>query len=73
MSLSNINNPSRSITVHMMTIDVIIEKLKDRNLSEVARRTQLSFPCVWRISKGRHGNIGYLTVKKLSDYFEENA
>ena len=59
--------------MRMMTIDVIIEKLKDRNLSEVARRTKLSFPCVWRISKGKQGNIGYNTVKTLSDYFEENA
>jgi len=57
----------------MMTIDIIIEKLKDRNLSEVARRTKLSFPCVWRISKGRHGNVGYETVKKLSDYLEANV
>jgi hypothetical protein len=54
----------------LLTIETIIERLQDRNLSEVARRTKLSFQCVWRIANKRHGNVGYLTVKKLSDYLE---
>jgi len=68
--MDNINILLTRITNYMMTVDEIIIKLQDRNVSEVARRTKLSFQCVWRISKGRQGNVGYETVKKLSDYLE---
>lgn len=54
----------------MLSLDKIIEMLKDRNLSEVSRRTELSIPTVWRIANGQAGNVGYETVKKLSDYLE---
>lgn len=56
----------------ILTIEEIIEKLKDRNLSEVARRTNLSTPTVNRISNGKGGNVGYETVKTLSDYLTNN-
>ncbi|MFA5150744.1 MAG: helix-turn-helix transcriptional regulator [Candidatus Omnitrophota bacterium] len=52
-------------------MDKIIEMLQDRNLSEVSRRTELSIPTVWRIANGHAGNVGYETVKKLSDYLEK--
>ena len=54
----------------MLSLDKIIEMLQDRNLSEVSRRTELSIPTVWRIANGQAGNVGYETVKKLSDYLE---
>jgi DNA-binding Xre family transcriptional regulator len=55
----------------MLSLDKIIEMLQDRNLSEVSRRTELSIPTVWRIANGHAGNVGYETVKKLSDYLEK--
>jgi DNA invertase Pin-like site-specific DNA recombinase len=57
----------------MLTIEEIVKKLADRNLSEVARRTELSLPTVWRIANNQAGNTGYETVKKLSDYLEAQA
>jgi len=55
----------------MLTIEEIIIHLQDRNLSEVSRRTGLSIPTVWRIANNQAGNVGYETVKTLSDYLEE--
>jgi hypothetical protein len=54
----------------MLSLEQIIEKLQDRNLTEVSRRTGLAVPTVWRIANGQAGNVGYITVKKLSDYLE---
>ena len=56
----------------MLTLEEIVIILQDRNLNEVSRRTNLSYPAVWRIANGKAGNIGYETVKKLSDYLEAN-
>jgi hypothetical protein len=44
--------------------------LQDRNLTEVSKRTGLSYPVVWRIANNKAGNVGYITVKTLSDYLE---
>jgi len=55
----------------MLELEKIIEILKDRNLKEVCRRTELAYLTVWRISKGDPGNVGYDTVKRLSDYLEK--
>ncbi len=54
----------------MLKLDQIVEILQDRNLREVSRRTGLAYLTVWRISHGLAGNVGYLTVQKLSDYLE---
>lgn len=52
----------------MLALEKIQELLQDRNLSEVSRRTGLSTPTIWRIANGQSGNVGYETVKRLSDY-----
>ena len=54
----------------MLSLDVIQTKLQDRNLSEIARRTGLSICTVWRVANNKAGNVGYETVKKLSEYLE---
>jgi transcriptional regulator with XRE-family HTH domain len=55
----------------MLELNEIITLLQDRNLSEVSRRTGLAIPTVWRIANNQAGNVGYETVKKLSDYLEK--
>lgn len=55
----------------MLELDEIITILQDRNLSEVSQRTGLAVPTVWRIANGQAGNVGYETVKRLSDYLEK--
>lgn len=57
----------------MLSLEQIIEKLSDRNLTEVSRRTNLAVPTVWRIANNQAGNVGYTTIKKLSDYLESQA
>ena len=54
----------------MLSLEEIIVILQDRNLNEVSRRTGLAYPTVWRIANNQAGNVGYESVKKLSDYLE---
>jgi transcriptional regulator with XRE-family HTH domain len=54
----------------MMKLEQVMKTLKDRNLSEVSRRTDISYPTIWRISRGLSGRVEYETVEKLSDYLE---
>jgi transcriptional regulator with XRE-family HTH domain len=54
----------------MLSLDRIIKELKDRNLTEVSKRTGLSYMTVWRVSTGNHTNVEYETAKKLSEYLE---
>lgn len=56
----------------MLSLEQIIILLQDRNLNEVSRRTGLAYPTVWRIANNQAGNVGYESVKKLSDYLETN-
>jgi hypothetical protein len=56
----------------MLELEKIITILQDRNIKEVSRRTELSYLTVWRIANGSPGNVGYDTVKRLSDYLEQN-
>ena len=53
-----------------MKLEQVRKTLKDRNLSEVSRRTDLSYLTIWRISRGLAGRVEYGTVAKLSDYLE---
>jgi len=53
----------------MMTLRQIREALKDRNLSAVARNTNLSYGAVWRIANGS-ANVTYPTVEALSSYLQ---
>lgn len=58
----------------MMTLEQIIEKLDDKNLTQVAKNVGLSPQTLWRIKNRVTGdNVSYETVKTLSDYLEEGA
>jgi len=54
----------------MLTLEEITKILQDRKLTEVSRRSEVSYLTVWRIAKGMPGNVSYGTVVKLSDYLE---
>lgn len=56
----------------MLTIEEIIQKLSDRNLSEISRRIGLSPATLAEIANGKQINPTFQTVKKLSDYLEKN-
>jgi len=57
----------------MLNREQIIEKLADRNLSEVARRTNLTQPTVWRVVNEPLTDVGYEAIRTLSDYLEAQA
>lgn len=59
--------------VAMLKLNVIVEKLKDRNLSEVSRQSHVSIATVWRVANGVGGDVKYSNVEKLSDYLEATA
>ena len=54
----------------MLTREEIVDKLSDRNLSEVSRRTDIPIATIWRFINIEDYNTSYVTVKKLSDYLE---
>jgi len=54
----------------MLTIEQVVILLSDRNLTEVSKRTSLSYMTIWRVSTGDHKNIEYETLRKLSEYLE---
>jgi len=54
----------------MIDLDGIRDSLHDRNLSEVSRKTGLSYDTVWRVARGATKDVSYKTVVILSDYLE---
>lgn len=56
----------------MLTIEEVSKKLGDRNLRKVSDVTGISYPTVWKIANNKAGNVGYETVRKLSEYLEES-
>lgn len=54
----------------MMTIEQVQEKLKDRNLTEVAKSIGVTSAYLSAIRKGVKVNPSYEVIKKLSDYLE---
>ena len=57
----------------MLNREQIIKKMVDRNLSEIARCTNLSQATVWRVVNEPSTDPGYETILKLSDYLEAQA
>ena len=55
----------------MLTIEEVSRRLGDRNLKKVSENTGISYPTVWKIANNQAGNVGYDTVRKLSDYLEQ--
>lgn len=57
----------------MLTVHEIIEKLEDRNLTEVSRKTDIPYNALWYFFKNKGGARADLQmVEKLSDYLEGN-
>ena len=56
----------------MLTIEEIIERLKDRNVKVISSRTGISYHTILNIQKGKNVNPTLATIKKLTSYFEEN-
>jgi DNA-binding Xre family transcriptional regulator len=48
----------------------IVHLLQDRNITRIAAATGLSYMTVWRIARGKTGNITFDTLKRLNDYFD---
>lgn len=53
----------------MMTLEQVMEQLKDRNIKRVATLADIPYSTILRLSKGN--SPSYETIKKLSDYFEK--
>lgn len=54
----------------MLTLDEVRKGLEDRNLTEVARRTELTYNQVYGVATGKTKHAPYEVVKALSDYLE---
>lgn len=54
----------------MLTIEEIRERLKDRNLKEVSRRTGINYKNLAAIANGTRSNPTYAVLKPLCDYLE---
>ncbi len=52
----------------MMTTNQLEQKLSDRNLKEISRRTGVPYGKIIRFLKGN--SPSYDTMKKLTEYFE---
>ncbi len=57
----------------MLSIDEVARRLEDRNLTKVSEKTGLSYPTVLKVAKRLDGDVMYETIKKLSDYLEQEA
>lgn len=55
----------------MLTLTEISNRLKDRNISAVARATEISRTTLHLLRDNAEANPEYQTIAKLSDYFEE--
>lgn len=56
----------------MMRIEEIVKRLKDRNLTAVAKHAGVSYQSLWQIANGLQKQPKYKVVEKLSDYLESN-
>ena len=55
----------------MQDLDLIIEKLKLFNLSEVSRLTGIKYDTLYAIVSGRSPNPTYRNVKLLNDFLQD--
>ncbi len=56
----------------MLRIEEIVKRLKDRNLTTVARHAGVSYQSLWQIANGLQKQPKYKVVEALSDYLENN-
>lgn len=57
----------------MYSLDQIREKLKDHNLSAVAKSCGISYMSAYRAVRVNSSNVSYSVVKALSDYLEQSS
>lgn len=53
----------------MLHINEIKDKLKDFNLSQVSKRTGVSYPTILKLANGNDA-LNYRSVKAVSDFLE---
>lgn len=56
-----------------LELDKIRERLTDRKLTVVAKRTGLHYNTVYRIANGSSKDPAYSVIKRLSDYLREEG
>jgi N-acetylmuramic acid 6-phosphate (MurNAc-6-P) etherase len=56
----------------MLPLEEVVKRLKDRNLRIVSDATGINHHTVCRIVRSPSEKVEYETVKKLSDYLEQN-
>ena len=56
----------------MLSLDEVIERLKDRNLKSVSIGADVGYLSLLKLVKYKSEKVEYLTVRKLSDYLERN-
>jgi predicted transcriptional regulator len=56
----------------MLNLNQIVDKLHDRNLVTVSEKSGVRYATLFNIAKGKNKNPKYETVKKLSDYLQQN-
>ncbi len=56
----------------MLSLEEIREKLKDRNLREISRRTGIGYGYLAAIANGTRSNPSYQVLKPLCDYLEKH-
>ena len=56
-----------------LSLNEIQTKLSDRNLREVARRTEVPYDVIYRLSRGKTTRPTFDHVAVLIKYFEENC
>jgi len=55
-----------------MTLELIKQKLKDRNLSAVARAVGVHYNTLYHISTGSNANARASTLEKITAYLEKS-
>lgn len=55
-----------------MEIKILVNKLKDRNISAVSRATGLNYRTVYNIAKEKGRKPHKKTIQKLTNYMEVN-
>ena len=58
--------------IEMLSLDEIVKRLKQRNLKEVARSSNVSYITICNIAKEENKQPYRSTLLALSVYFEEN-
>ena len=56
----------------MLTLEELVQRLKQRNLKEVANASGISYMTIYNIAKGHNKKPYKTTLRMLNIYFEEN-